>query len=206
MHQALGLTGSAATMFAIMVALGIAGIAALFMALFWPGRWRLSYRMEIVFAAVLAAVAVYGDVSSADVYKSYESKLPTAGTYRPIAAKADTGAFDRTVTVYAYQWGFLFIETDGTGSRNALVAKPGERILLHVLSNDVIHGVDIPAARMITEVDPGSVRSIWIRAPERSGKYLIQCVDYCGIGHHQMKAWLVVKSAGAAPDSKPKHG
>ncbi len=43
MQHALGLSGEAATMFAIMVALGVAGLAALFMALFWPLARRHSY-------------------------------------------------------------------------------------------------------------------------------------------------------------------
>ena len=34
---------------------------------------------------------------------------------------------------------------------------------------------------------------MWIRAPEAPGKYLIQCLNYCGLGHSQMKAWLVVR-------------
>ncbi len=60
------------------------------------------------------------------------------------------------------------------------------------MANDVIHGFNIPAARLTTEFDPGDTRAVWIRAPEVPGKYLIQCLNYCGLGHAQMKAWLVV--------------
>ena len=35
--------------------------------------------------------------------------------------------------------------------------------------------------------------------------YLIQCMDYCGIGHHQMKAWLVVESP-AENETEAEHG
>lgn len=195
MQHALGLTGDAALMFAIMVGLGVGGIAALFMALLWPKRWRLSYRVEVIFAALLTALAVFADLNSTATYRAYERQIPGL---QPVA---DAGqSFDRTVTVYTFQWGFLFINADGSASRNALLVKPGEKILFRVLSNDVIHGFNIPGVRIITEVDPGAVRSIWIHAPQRPGKYLIQCVDYCGIGHHQMKAWLVVaeESAGKA--------
>lgn len=188
MQHALGLSGDAAIMFAIMVGLGVAGIAALFMALLWPKRWRFSYRLEVAFAALLTALAVFADLNSAATYQAYESQIPGV---HPVADAERS--FDRTVTVYTFQWGFLFINSDGSASRNALLVKPGEKILFRVLSNDVIHGFNIPGVRIITEVDPGAVRSIWIRAPQRPGKYLIQCVDYCGIGHHQMKAWLVVQ-------------
>jgi cytochrome c oxidase subunit 2 len=72
------------------------------------------------------------------------------------------------------------------------------------MSNDVIHGFNIPVARLTTEFDPGGVRSIWIRAPTKPGKYLIQCLNYCGVGHAQMKAWLVVE--GADHDEKDDKG
>ncbi len=185
-------------MFAIMVALGVAGVVALLAALFWPPRWRLSYRAEVVFAVLLTGLVVYADLDSARVYRAYESALPeaaVAGTARD-AGEAAAG-FDRSITVYTYQWGFLFIDASGAVSRNAMIARPGEKILFRILSNDVIHGFNLPAARITTEVDPGAVRSIWIRAPARPGKYLIQCVDYCGVGHYQMKAWLVVEEHAA---------
>jgi hypothetical protein len=51
MQNALGLLGDQALMFGIMVALGVSGIVALFMALFWPRRWHLKYRVEVVFVA-----------------------------------------------------------------------------------------------------------------------------------------------------------
>ncbi len=200
MHQALGMSGEASTMFAIMLALGVAGIAALFMALFWPRRWRVSYRLEIVFALLLTGLAIYGDWASARTFRLYEADLPKAGLSGAVAGPVDRTAFDRAITVYAYQWGFVFLDEKGAATRNAVAVLPGQKILFNILSNDVIHGFNVPAARLITEVDPGGVRSVWLRAPEAPGKYLIQCIDYCGVGHHQMKAWLVVKGADDGGD------
>ena len=202
MQHALGLSGEAATMFAIMVALGVAGIVALFMALFWPRRWHMSLRIEVVFAFILTAIVIYGDYKSSATFHAYESVLPgaeTSGVWSGgvVPAGGESAAFDRTVTVLTFQWGFIFFEGDGVASRNAMVAKPGERILFRILANDVIHGFNIPAVKLITEVDPGGIRLVWIRAPETPGRYLIQCIDYCGVGHAQMKAWLVVEGHGA---------
>jgi len=206
MQHALGLSGDAAAMFAIMVALAVAGIVALFMALFWPRRWHMSYRVEVAFAFVLVALAFYADRNSADTFHAYQSVLPTEPTAGVVSAGATPAAFDREITVLTFQWGFLFIKPNGEGARNATVVKPGERILFRILSNDVIHGFNIPAARLITEVDPGGVRLVWIRAPDTPGKYLIQCVDYCGVGHAQMKAWLVVRGEAPDHDDERPHG
>ena len=103
--------------------------------------------------------------------------------------------FDRTLTVITFQWGFAFVTEDNKISRNAAIVKPGEKVLFKILSNDVIHGFNIPVASITAEIDPDEMRQVWIRAPDKPGKYLIQCVNYCGVGHAQMKAWLVVEGA-----------
>ncbi|HSS63029.1 MAG TPA: hypothetical protein VLS27_01240 [Gammaproteobacteria bacterium] len=197
MQNALGLLGNQALMFGITVALGIAGIAALFMALFWPRRWHLKYRIEVVFVALLAVLAVYADVDSSNTYKAYEAVLPRAEAVKANAA-VDRDNFDRSIRVYAFQWGFVFLDEKGEASRNAVRVAPGDRILLSILSNDVIHGLNVPVAGLTTELEPGEVRLVWIRAPDRPGKYLMQCLNYCGLGHAQMKAWLVVGDAGVS--------
>lgn len=195
MQQALGLSGTTAIMVAIAVALGVAGILALAMALFWPRRWRLRYRMEIGFVVLLLGLVIYGDFTSGRTYRAYEAALPEpVALSGPKGFDAKRAGFDRTVGVYTFQWGFIFFDEDGKASRNAVKVAPGEKVLFNIMTNDVIHGFNIPAAQMTTELEPGSVRSIWIRAPAKPGKYLIQCLNYCGLGHAQMKAWLVVES------------
>lgn len=193
MQNALGLMGDQALMVAITFALGIAGIAALFMALFWPRRWRMKYRMEVGFIALLAVLVIFADQRSAATYTAYEADFKDENAVSGALVEGkDDGTFDREITVLAFQWGFGFVTEDGQTSRNAVRVKPSEKVLFRILSNDVIHGFNIPVAGITTEFDPGSTRQIWIRAPKEPGKYLIQCMNYCGVGHAQMKAWLVV--------------
>ncbi|HEX7033498.1 MAG TPA: hypothetical protein VF172_10910 [Nitrososphaera sp.] len=42
---------------------------------------------------------------------------------------------------------------------------------------------------------PGRVNTIWL-VPDQSGEYLIQCREYCGTGHYQMRAKLIVEEPG----------
>ena len=204
MQNALGLMGDQSMMMAITAALGIAGILALFMALFWPARWRMKYRMEVVFVVLMAALMIFADFKSADTYTVYEKDLPREGKVSPASmAEAGHEKFDRTYGVYAFQWGFIFFDADNTASRNAVKVAPGERVLFNIMANDVIHGFNIPVAGITTEFQPGEVRSVWIRAPEKEGKYLIQCMNYCGVGHAQMKAWLVVDNNFASMNMDP---
>lgn len=200
MQNALGLMGDQAIMVGIMLALGVGGIAALFMALFWPRRWRLTYRVEVGFVVLLAALAVYADANSAATYRAYEAHLPDEGAVSgKLEHGGDAEGFDRRITVLAFQWGFVFLDEEQRASRNAVKVAPGQTVLFTILANDVIHGFNIPVARMTTELEPGEARRIWIRAPEAPGKYLIQCLNYCGLGHAQMKAWLVVGDGHAMP-------
>jgi heme/copper-type cytochrome/quinol oxidase subunit 2 len=192
MQQALGLMGDQALMIAITLALGIGGIAALFMALFWPRRWRMKYRMEVGFVVLLAGLAYYADRNSAATYNAYEAALRGEGVSGKVVDPQARADFDREITVLAFQWGFAFTTKDGKISRNAVLVEPNDKVLFRILSNDVIHGFNIPVAGLTTEFEPGGTREVWIRAPKKPGKYLIQCLNYCGVGHAQMKAWLVV--------------
>lgn len=192
MENALGLSGYQALMMTIVFGLGFLGIASLLLALFWPKRWRLKYRIEVGFIVMLLALAWYADNASSKIFTEYQSVLRESGTLAAEAAQTGEG-FDRVLRVIAFQWGFAFLTEDDKISRNAAIVKPGEKVLFRIFSNDVIHGFNIPAVGITTEFDPGSERDLWIRAPEKPGKYLIQCLNYCGVGHAQMKAWLVVE-------------
>ena len=192
MENALGLTGDQATMMTIVFALGILGIGGLLMAIFWPKRWKMKYRMEIGFVVLLAVLVWYADRKSTEVYSAYQADLNESGELSVDGYEA-AGEFDRTLRVIAFQWGFAFLTEEDEISRNAAVVQPGERVLFEIISNDVIHGFNIPAVGITTEFGPGENRQVWIRAPKEPGKYLIQCLNYCGVGHAQMKAWLVVE-------------
>jgi len=206
MNNALGYMGEQNMLFAIMLIMGFVGIIALFFALFTPTRWQVPYSVEIIFAAVIAIVTFGGALVSQKTVNEYWADVPNMDELSKISGKVtiDQGAdkFDKVVSAYLFQWGFIFINPDGSATRNALSVKPGERVLVHVLSNDVIHGFQIPVVGLTTEVDPKAVRSTWFKAPKKPGKYLIQCMDYCGIGHHQMKAWLVVDDGSDDDDEK----
>ena len=152
--------------------------------------------MEFVFVGLLLVMVWYGDKRSAEVYSEYQSFLSEAEVMET-SAEASSDSFDREIKVIAFQWGFAFLTKEDEISRNAAVVKPGEKVLFRIFANDVIHGFNIPAVGITAEFEPGRERDLWIRAPEKPGKYLIQCLNYCGVGHAQMKAWLVVEGAEA---------
>ncbi len=197
MENALGLSGGQATLIAITAGFTILGLVGLAAAMFMEKRWKVSYSFEFLFIIGMLVLVYYADWNSKTTYKAYQAELrqweEVAGT--PLAKEDRKGVFDQVINVAAFQWGFAFINENNELSRNAAIVQPGEKVLFRVMSNDVIHGFNIPVANIVAEIDPGDVRELWIRAPDKPGKYLIQCVNYCGVGHAQMKAWLVVQGA-----------
>ncbi|MFY9655571.1 MAG: cytochrome c oxidase subunit II [Methylocystis sp.] len=58
-------------------------------------------------------------------------------------------------------------------------------------SADVLHDFYIPEIRAKMDLVPGTVSYLWF-TPTKTGEYDILCAAYCGIGHPQMRAKLVV--------------
>ena len=48
---------------------------------------------------------------------------------------------------------------------------------------------------MMIDAVPGRINSIWY-VPDQSGEFLIQCREYCGFSHYQMRAKLFVEEPG----------
>ena len=193
MENALGIWGPQATLMAITASFTVLGMVMLLAALLMKRRWKPSYSFEFAFIGLMVALVFYADWSSVKTYSAYQENLNAeekmvSGNYKG----EGEAAFDRVVTVIAFQWGYAFINEQQEIARNALVVKAGDKVLLKIMSNDVIHGFNVPVAQITAEIDPDNKREMWIRAPDEPGKYLIQCVNYCGVGHAQMKAWLVV--------------
>ena len=195
METALGIWGPQAIMMAVTASFTVVGLIMLLASVLMKRRWKPSYRFELLFIVFMLAMVYLADRFSVDTYTAYQQNLNSevkkvSGNY---TGKGEA-AFDRVYTVIAFQWGFAFINRDKEVSRNAAIVKPGEKVLFKIVSNDVIHGFNIPVARITAEIDPDARREVWIKAPDKPGKYLIQCVNYCGVGHAQMKAWLVVNA------------
>ena len=76
MQNALGLMNDQVIMIAITLGLALCGIAALFLALLWPPRWRLKYRYNGKEKCL--AFGTYPDVSLYHVIAGLRYALPRA--------------------------------------------------------------------------------------------------------------------------------
>jgi len=94
--------------------------------------------------------------------------------------------------VSARQWAWQFIYPNGHVDEN-LHVPAGEPIRLTMTSEDVIHGLWIPALRVKMDVVPGRYTSVWFQA-DKPGTYDVLCTEYCGDEHSNMLATLEVHS------------
>ncbi|WP_019141860.1 cytochrome c oxidase subunit II [Noviherbaspirillum massiliense] len=87
---------------------------------------------------------------------------------------------------------------DPSGQDNVLIGgnelhlplnKPVKMLLR---SHDVLHDFYVPQFRARMNIVPGMVTSFWF-TPTRPGRYEILCAQLCGMGHYNMRSYVVVE-------------
>jgi cytochrome c oxidase subunit 2 len=102
-----------------------------------------------------------------------------------------------TIKVTGQQWFWSFEHADGTKEVNELHVEQGKPYRFEMTSLDVNHNFNIPDYTILMDVVPGRINTLW-NMFDQTGEYLIQCREYCGFSHYNMKAKLFVEPAAAA--------
>jgi cytochrome c oxidase subunit 2 len=95
------------------------------------------------------------------------------------AGAQSTRTIDVTLTRYAF-------------SPERVEVHLGERVQLHVVSGDRMHGFEVKALGLAARIPAGGQTVTVDLMPNAIGTFAITCSEYCGAGHSRMKAWLVV--------------
>jgi cytochrome c oxidase subunit 2 len=101
------------------------------------------------------------------------------------------------IKVIGQQWFWTFQHVDGTREVGQLHLKQGVPYRFEIVSQDVIHAFNIPDFAVLTDAVPGRVNTVW-NVFDVPGQYLIQCREYCGLLHYNMRAQLFVLPATAS--------
>ena len=80
---------------------------------------------------------------------------------------------------------------NGTSLENVLYVSTNEVVDLEVVSLDVAHSFFIPQLGIHIDAIPGHDNRYWFEA-DTPGQYLIECTQFCGVGHYTMIGSLVV--------------
>lgn len=90
------------------------------------------------------------------------------------------------------------LDPDDPAGRNNVVISANEvhlplnkpiKVLLR--SQDVLHDFYVPQFRARMNMVPGMVTSFWF-TPTKTGRYEVLCAQLCGVGHYNMRAFVVV--------------
>ena len=95
------------------------------------------------------------------------------------------------IKVTGQSWFWTFDYPEGGSTLNELVVPSGVPIKIVLSSKDVIHSFYIPVMRAKMDVLPNRYNVMWFDA-KQEGIYPIFCTEYCGTGHSQMNAQVVV--------------
>jgi cytochrome c oxidase subunit II len=105
-------------------------------------------------------------------------------------ANAAPGAM--TVNVTGQQWIWSFEYPNSTES-NRLVLPVNKPVILHITSEDVVHGFWIPNFGVKADANPGETTQIVV-TPTTMGTFPIRCAELCGLYHAYMDATVSVVS------------
>ncbi len=100
------------------------------------------------------------------------------------------------IEIYAigkkWAWEFRY----PNGARSPELHLEQDRPFVMILeSNDVTHSLYIPAFRVKKDVVPGRYNKAWFE-PTQAGEFRLFCTEYCGTGHSDMVARVVVHEPG----------
>ena len=79
---------------------------------------------------------------------------------------------------------------------NVLHLPIGRPVRVVMRSHDVLHDFFVPQFRARMNIVPGQLSSFWF-TPTHAGRYEAMCAQLCGVGHPQMRAFVVVEDQAA---------
>lgn len=139
---------------------------------------------EWVYVGVVIALLVYVGAASWDVERHLDEAPPDS----------------KVIKVTAQQWFWTFEHEDGTKEIGELHLVKGTPYRFEVTSMDVNHAFNIPDLVVLMDAVPGRINHIWVQ-PDVAGEFLIQCREYCGFSHYQMRAKLFVEEPPATTNA-----
>ena len=77
-------------------------------------------------------------------------------------------------------------------TRNIIILKTGQPVVLEFTSVDFIHGFKIPDMNISADLPPGQITKVRF-TPDKAGEYEFLCDNFCGSGHEEMSGKIIVK-------------
>jgi cytochrome c oxidase subunit 2 len=95
------------------------------------------------------------------------------------------------IQISAKKWVWSFEYPDGTRTLNEIHVLINKPVQFVMTSEDVLHDFFVPDMRVKHDIVPGRYTQVWF-TPTVHGEHHVTCAEYCGKGHSDMQAKLVV--------------
>lgn len=119
------------------------------------------------------------------------------------AAVAPAEALEIQVTAEKWLWTFTY--PNGTTTVNELGVPKDRPVRLVMSSKDIIHSFFVPEFRIKQDLVPGAYTTTWFEATEVKDVAVL-CAEYCGTGHSDMMARILVMDEPVYKDWLDKGG
>jgi len=83
------------------------------------------------------------------------------------------------------------VATRFTFSASELRVRRGEPVTLVLSTPDFVHGFSVPDLNARVDLIPGRTVELALK-PDRSGRFVFLCDNFCGDGHDKMTGFIVV--------------
>ncbi|MBI5147065.1 MAG: cupredoxin domain-containing protein [Thaumarchaeota archaeon] len=103
-----------------------------------------------------------------------------------------TPAEAEVIKVVGQQWFWTFEHADGTKEVGELHLKKGQPYKFEITAKDVNHAFNIHDYVILQDAVVGRINTAWF-VPDKAGEYPIQCREYCGLLHYNMRGTLIVE-------------
>jgi cytochrome c oxidase subunit II len=178
----------------------------------WPGNSPAEIVWTVIIAVIFIALAITGqrvwaqlrlNQAPADALQIEVTAQQFVWRFRYPGADGRFGStsprlFNDADTSIGARPGPLGIDPrDPSGNddivTSTLVIPAGRPINLTLLAKDVTHDFYVPALRLKHDAVPGMSINLHFKAL-KEGRYEIACAELCGLLHHQMRAYLEVRT------------
>lgn len=144
-------------------------------------------KYEYIFAIVVVAILLAMAIVNYAYITNHEPNIA-----QPLN-NSEVPAGSTVIDVSGYQWAWTFTYHNGSSSTDYLYVTANHNYTLQVTSKDVIHDLLIPSLGIQVYAVPGHPNQISFE-PTKVGKFIFECVEYCGQDHYLMRGYMEVSA------------
>lgn len=146
-----------------------------------------SEKRVLIITGALLSLLVFSTLMARNKFNDAPECLPYDKAYEtPKVEQLD----DKTYQVYsvAQMWSFQPAE---------IYIPTGSEVDFYVTSKDVVHGFNIAEKNVNLMAIYGNINKVTVKF-DKPGVYPITCHEYCGVGHQNMQAQVIVNTPTAS--------